>query len=276
LAPPFSNLKKIEILFKFTARRISPIQTVFKTMQVYKSNAIYQRLFPMLDQATTEKEFEEILQLNVDLLNDIVKATCSATDTLKFTNIYKKNELYEHFFPRLGIAPDKSGFLFCLDSHVKSLSEMIDIILKNRIANAYIKIFENETRQVYTEQALARIARQNEDLLSEESEEEEEPLYMDDIINEQYDAVFTFDKKSKQTGNKQQKNRKELPLTESSSEDEEEEPKKPPTEKKYKDSNFKKRKVSKLKMVREDKRALPKKSVEETIREEEEDAWLAS
>ena len=230
----------------------------------------------MLDQATTEKEFEEILQLNVDLLNDIVKATCSATDTLKFTNIYKKNELYEHFFPRLGIAPDKSGFLFCLDSHVKSLSEMIDIILKNRIANAYIKIFENETRQVYTEQALARIARQNEDLLSEESEEEEEPLYMDDIINEQYDAVFTFDKKSKQTGNKQQKNRKELPLTESSSEDEEEEPKKPPTEKKYKDSNFKKRKVSKLKMVREDKRALPKKSVEETIREEEEDAWLAS
>jgi len=229
----------------------------------------------MLDQAATEKDFEEILQLNVDLLNDIVKATCSATDTLNLTNIYKKNELYEHFFPRLGIAPDNNGFLFCLDSHVKSLSEMIDIILKNRIANAYIKIFENETRQVYTEQALARIARQNEDLLSEESEEEEEPLYMDDIINEQYDAVFTFDKKSKQTGNKQQKNRKELPLTESSSEDEEE-PKKPPTEKKYKDSNFKKRKVSKLKMVREDKRALPKKSVEETIREEDEDAWLAS
>ncbi len=237
-------------------------------------------MFPMLDQSSTEKEFETNLTLHVNLLNDLINATCSATETSELTKIYKKNELYKHFFPRLSIAPTNRGYMFCLDLCVKNLSEMIDTILKDRISNAYLKIIENECRKVNAQEALARIARENEDLLAEESEEDEEP-HMDDIINEQYDAVFSFAKKKRQDHNKKQKKRSDL-VSENEDEDENSnenevnevnEVKKPSN--KYKESSLKKRKISKLNLVREDKRAFNQLTAEQEKEEEELDyKWM--
>jgi hypothetical protein len=235
-------------------------------MQVYNSNPTYTQMFPMLEQAFTEKEFEVNIQLHVDLLNDLIKvSTSSSFDNLKIN--YKKNELYSHFFPMLSIAESNNSYLFFLDLATNTLKELVDKILKHHVANAYIKLLKHETNQVYDLRAKELIDRQEE----EAAAEEEEDTHLEDLINEQYDAVFSFSKKSKQPRSESQKKSKAVAEDDDMSSEKETNK---PLEKKYKESSFKKRKVSKLKMLREDKRALPKKTIEEKEREEDEERFL--
>lgn len=180
-------------------------------MQFYKANSSYQRMFPLLNECTTEIGFEEMMTLHVSFLNDLVNEVTTASKNSNYKNIYTARELYFHFFPRLSLASNNKNFTLLLDFVVKKLSEMIDIILKEHIANAYIKIFNDYSNEIYKLEASARIARQEEEAAAEEAaaeeDEAEEETHMDDIINQHYDAVFTFTKNSKQT--KCKKSRKE-------------------------------------------------------------------
>jgi hypothetical protein len=206
-------------------------------------------MFPLLEQANSEKEFEENLYVHVEFLNDLVKIITSACKSSNYKEIYyTSNELYIHLFPLLSLAPENTGFTFLLDLAVKNMSEMVDKILNEYVTNAYQKLLKIHNDEANRLQALAR---QEEETAAEEDSfnyKECEP-HLDDIINEHYDAILSFDKKSRNF----QSDKKDKQKYNVSISNEETSEVKDPIEKKYKENNLKKRKLSKLKLMREDK-----------------------
>jgi hypothetical protein len=236
--------------------------------QFYSENENSKNLFPKLAIARTENEFIALLNAHIVRLNELVNQQVENGNAM---HLYKnKNDsLYSYFFPRLSIAQTNQAFGMLLNFTVDEMKFILDSIIAERVANEYIKILKDGCDEIYSLHAIDRIARQEMEADEESSEEFRQGMLepetnVDDIINEHYDAVISFDKKSRRThrtcDNTMEKTRKQVKILPDSliSDEETKSPKKPigtegKKKVKWQENNLKKRKLSKLRLQRQDK-----------------------
>ena len=162
--------------------------------QLYSDNETRQRLFPRLGLAITESHFISSLNAHINYLNDLVEGTSPR-------ELYNSWSMYSAFFPRLDIANNDNIFKILLKIRVDEMKNMIDSIVTEKIANEYIKILKNGCDEVYALYAIERLAREEMEAAEESSEDFkqkflEPEINLEDITNEHYDAVLALDKKS--------------------------------------------------------------------------------
>jgi len=257
-------------------------------MQFYNDNKRTQTLFPRLALAITEDHFVASLNAHVKYLNDLVNARVEGTSARK---LYYSWSIYAAFFPKLSITHNEAAFDLFLEWSVNDMKAMIDSIVTDKIANEYLKILENGCNEVYELQAMERIARQEKEAAEEDSEEfqqgfEEPEAEFDDVTNEHYDTILSLEKKCNKrirhgcdnTAEKLMQRVKVLPANfpnESQIEVQDEDVVKPSSKKaKWEENKLAKRKLSKLRLKRQDKSIVDHKNPYDCSEQERDAVYL--
>jgi hypothetical protein len=255
-------------------------------MQFYNNDERRVRMFPRLSLAITEAHFIASLNTHVKYLNNLVTARVEGRCPRE---LYNSWSMYSAFFPRLSTAHNGKAFDFFLKITVNEMKSMIDSIVTEKNANEYIKLFKNSCNEVYDLQAMERIARQEKEALEEASEEfqqefEEPEAEFDDITNEHYDAVLSLEKKCNKRirhgcDNSEEKFMQQVKVLPANFAKEIqlelENVDKPLLKKtKWEENKLAKRKLSKLRLKRQDKSIVDHKNIYDCVEDERDDVYL--